>query len=1248
MATLALSLAGQFVGGAVGGPLGATIGRALGALAGSAVDNVLFGEKPEPRVGADVRVTGSSEGGAVPRLYGWARLAGNIVWATELEELTDETAGAKGFGGGEGEDGALVASFAVAFCEGEVSRLGRVWADGHVLETSGLTLRFYRGSEEQEADSLIEATQGTAPGYRGVCYLVFERLPLAPFGNRIPSISAELCRPVGELEPLIRAINVIPGAGEYCYDPVARVRLVSPGVTAAENTHLSAEVSDWTLSIDELQALCPNLEHVGLVVAWFGDDLRAAHCTIAPRVEGTDRVIEGEAWAVAGFTRGTAAVVSAHAGGPAYGGTPSDAAVLRAIADLHARGLGVTLYPLVMMDISAGNELPNPYGGTGQPAYPWRGRITCDPAPGMGGSPDGTATAAAQVAAFAETYREMVLHYAALAEAAGGVDAIVIGSEMRGLTFVRGEDDTFPFVEALVELAGDVRAVVGGTTKLTYAADWSEATGYQPGGGAKFFHLDPLWAVLDAVGIDNYMPAADWRDGDAHLDAADWDGPYEVEYLRAGITGGEGYDWYYGSDADRAAQVRAPITDGAHGEHWVWRFKDLAGWWGNAHHDRPGGVRSGTPTAWTPGMKPIWFTEIGCGAVDKGANQPSAFGDAKSAEDARPYFSSGAPDALMQRQFLRAHLAHWNDGDANPAGMVDPARIYPWAWDARPFPAFPQDTEAWGDGENHATGHWLTGRLGAAASDEVLAAMAADFGVDIAGADANGPLIQGAVIDVVSARDAMAPVLAAAGLSVRDGAGGLAFGRVSVRDALPVTADAVAAGDGARVDGPLSARRRPDPGEEVGTLAVGYVDRERNYLAGTVTAMKLSGGVAAGENAGLVLDVAGARRVAERLLLDAAAGRDTLEFALPPSMAALEVGDAVALEGQGDGPFEVTAIRDGEVRRISARAIPPVVEAAIVADAPRTMGSPAATLRAVPLVVAAHLPPVAGKSETSRLLLAAWASPWPGFVEVVEATTGAAVARLERGASVGELVEALAAGPTAAWDRGNALVVQLHAGHLAPVDDEAALAGANRVAVETAGGWEIVGFAAAELLSPGVYRLTRLLRGLDGTDAAMGPAAAGNRVVVLDGRVRFADVSAAWLGGSVELTAFAGAADATGAEVAAELGLDPLLPLAPVHLRAARSGGSNDVALGWVRRSRADTNSWTAADAPLEHVPEAYRVTIFDGADAVRTIDAGGPAATYTAAEQAADFGAPPPGFAWSVAQLSPAYGPGHAAAADF
>jgi outer membrane lipoprotein SlyB len=43
MATLALSVVGQFAGGMIGGPIGATIGRALGAVAGSAIDAALFG-----------------------------------------------------------------------------------------------------------------------------------------------------------------------------------------------------------------------------------------------------------------------------------------------------------------------------------------------------------------------------------------------------------------------------------------------------------------------------------------------------------------------------------------------------------------------------------------------------------------------------------------------------------------------------------------------------------------------------------------------------------------------------------------------------------------------------------------------------------------------------------------------------------------------------------------------------------------------------------------------------------------------------------------------------------------------------------------------------------------------------------------------------------------------------------------------------------------------------------------------------
>ena len=812
MATLALSLAGQMVGGAFGGPIGATIGRALGALAGSAIDNATFSEPARP-TGSDVRLQGSAEGAPVPRLYGWSRLSGNIIWATELEEITAEDSGAKG--GGDSEEGGVAASFAIGLCEGEVHRLGRVWADGQLLDTAGITLRFYCGSETQAADSLIEARQGAdAPAYRGLCYIVFERLPLAPFGNRIPNISVELCRVVGDLEPAIRAVTVIPGASEFGYDPAPRVRLASPGVTVAENTHQSASLSDWTLSIDELTALCPNLEHVSLVVAWFGDDLRCGECTIAPRVEAATRNVVDAEWSVAGLSRGDAQVVSTHDGGPAYGGTPSDAAVLAAIADLKARGLSVTLYPIVLMDIPAGNPM-------GQLPYPWRGRISC-----VSGD-DETGAAAAQVAAFAASYDAFVLHYASLVAAAGGVEAFIIGSELRGLTHVRGTGDSFPFVDALVDLAGDVRTVVGEATKLTYAADWSEFSGYQPGGGEKFFHLDPLWASddIDAVGIDNYMPLTDWRAGP---------GPYDHDDLAAGIAGGEGFDWYYASDADRTAGTRTPITDGAYDEPWVWRFKDIASWWSNAHHDRPGGVRSGTPTAWVPESKPIWFTELGCAAIDRGANQPNVFLDPKSSESFAPYFSNGSPDALEQRQVLRTSLDHRASSE-----MVE--RVYLWTWDARPYPVFPQQMDVWTDGANHATGHWLTGRLGGAASDELMRAVAADFGASFDAVSVAPPLVHGYVIEApMTLRQALEPLLEASGLGVWDSIDGLQIGRADGDETWVI--DDVVAGDG-----PMFSRRRPDAGEAAGRVALSYWDRERNYLSGAVTALADGTGAASGD-----------------------------------------------------------------------------------------------------------------------------------------------------------------------------------------------------------------------------------------------------------------------------------------------------------------------------------------------------------------------------------------------------------------
>src|SRR5690242_6597057 len=106
MAALVLSVAGAAIGGAVFGPAGAIAGRLAGAIGGNLIDRALFGGSVRnvegPRL-ADLDVMASTEGAPIPRVYGRARLAGQVIWATPLEEVvsvrSDTDSGGKGLSG---------------------------------------------------------------------------------------------------------------------------------------------------------------------------------------------------------------------------------------------------------------------------------------------------------------------------------------------------------------------------------------------------------------------------------------------------------------------------------------------------------------------------------------------------------------------------------------------------------------------------------------------------------------------------------------------------------------------------------------------------------------------------------------------------------------------------------------------------------------------------------------------------------------------------------------------------------------------------------------------------------------------------------------------------------------------------------------------------------------------------------------------------------------------------------------------
>lgn len=1322
MATLALSAAGSAAGGALlpggaslfGGAFSAaSVGMALGGAAGSLIDQALFAPSGQQRVleGArlsDLKVSSSTEGSALPRVYGRARLAGQMIWATRFEEEVITTTqqasgGGKGLGslggGGRGSQPVTTrveyryyANVAYAVCEGVITRIGRIWADGKELNQSGFTIRIYHGTETQGPDSLIEAKEGSGntPAYRGTAYVVFERMPLARFGNRLPQLNFEVFRTVDTFEQTVRAITVIPASGEFVYDTDEIVRDAGSGVTIAENVHSGQGGTDWDIAINQLQDAFPNVAHASLFVSWFGSDLRANACEFRPGVEIADKVTIPRSWSVGGTGRTSAHLISVYEGKPAFGGTPADSSVVSAIKDMAARGIAVTFCPFVMMDIPAGNSLIDPYTAvTGQPVYPWRGRITVDPAPGQPGTPDKSAAAASQISALvgnaqisdftingqsvsysgpAEwSYRRMVLHYAHLCLAAGGVDSFLIGTELRGLTQVRDSAGTYPFVDALVQLAADVKVVLGAQTKVSYAADWSEYFGHQPGDGSGdvYFNLDPLWASsdIDAVAIDIYWPLADWRDGNAHLDLlAGAASIHDLDYLKGNIFGGEGYDWFYASQGDRDAQMRTLITDGTHGKPWVFRFKDIRSWWGNQHFNRPAGAQSLTPTAWGPESKPIWFTELGCPAIDKGANQPNVFIDPKSSESTAPYYSRATRDDLMQRRYIQAFYEYLDPAHAaymsgtNPQSsvyggrMADLERIYVYTWDARPYPAFPLALNVWSDGENWEFGHWLTGRAAGGPLPAVVEEILGDYGFSSFSVSGLAGHLDGYVIDrLMSARQAIQNLELAfffdsyeSGCIIKfahRGSGGVAA-TLSSDDLVDTgaTSELYQLTRGQESELPVSAK-------------LTYIDGDAEYRQAVVEARRLASlsERIATANMPIILGQSQAQAMAESWLQDSWTARERAKFSLPPSRLALEPADLIALQaGTQTVPLRITQSSDGQVKEVEARSIEPEVFEPLRTPA-RNAPQAAPGVFGQAIVSFMDLPLLRGDEPPHAGYVAAHQAPWPGAVAFYRSpeSSGFTLNTLVTGpATIGATITDFASGPAGRFDYANTIRVRLDNGILESVTQLAMLGGANIAAIENEDGdWEVIQFLNADLVSAVTYDLSVLLRGQGGTERAMrNPVSAGARFVLLDAAIAQIDMTADEIGLDFNWKYGPVSRDISYASYQGKLrhfsGLG-LKPLSPVHVRGRPSG--NDLEISWIRRTRIGGDSWETAEVPLGEDSESYEVEILDGVSVKRTLNASTPQLLYAEADQITDWGAPRTSYDVAVYQLSAVHGRGHA-----
>src|SRR5581483_7675868 len=624
-------------------------------------------------------------------------------------------------------------------------------------------------------------------------------------------------------------------------------------------------------------------------------------------------------------------------------------------------------------------------------------------------------------------------------------------------------------------------------------------------------------------------------------------------------------------------------------------------------------------------------------------------------------YSDGTRDDLIQRRYLQAFLTGLDPADpayiagANPASMVysgrmvDLGHVHVYAWDARPYPAFPAETDIWGDASNWRLGHWLNGRHAGAPLSATVAAILSDYGFAEHDASRLTGLLAGFVIDrVLSAREALEPLQLAFFIDARESGGRIVFDQRGTQPpVIDLTPDVLVED---RPGDALATLTRAQETDLPVSAKLTYISATGDYPPAAEEARRLAGrsGRVAVADLPIVLEPEQVARMAEIWLFEAWAARERAAFALPPSRLALEPGDAVRLTIDGRARLlRITDVGEHGSRDIEALGLDPDIYsgAAPVLRQPGGTGSPVVVGQ--PLVVFLDLPLLRGDESPYAGYVAAAQDPWPGAIAfyrspesanfVLKAIAPAAVA-------IGVTLDPLPADITSRYDRASRVRVRMDQGALASVTELALLAGANSAAIENAdGGWEVLQFQSAVLIAPSTYELSLFLRGQAGTEAAMrAPLAAGARFVLIDARVTPIDLAPAEIGLGYTWRCGPASRDIgnpTYVELTHAFVGQGLVPLSPVHVRGARSAG--DLSVTWMRRTRIGGDNWDAVEVPLGEETERYEVDILDGTTTKRTLSTTTPAVTYTAAQQTADFGSPQPSITLAVCQLSATFSRG-------
>ena len=324
-----------------------------------------------------------------------------------------------------------------------------------------------------------------------------------------------------------------------------------------------------------------------------------------------------------------------------------------------------------------------------------------------------------------------------------------------------------------------------------------------------------------------------------------------------------------------------------------------------------------------------------------------------------------------------------------------------------------------------------------------------------------------------------------------------------------------------------------------------------------------------------ILDEGFARAVAVRELETAQVGDQSLTFSLPlMSGLSWEIGDRLQFDGAS---WSVQALEISSEVAVSARQI--LGESALILSGPTPETPSDIRYSGQPQLLAFDFP------SRSGVTVGALLEPF----EPVQVEAASRDARLDSPVRVGATLTPLDRRSLFVRDLSSSLDVFLPGATPAGVGTQALFDGANRFAIETSTGWEIIAARDIELIASQNYRLTHLLRGLEGSDPFMVDiVSSGARVVWLGSGLVTLPVSDDWRLSPVSVT---GQSETRKARPATLIWSDAAgVPLGPVH------PSWDGTTLSWIGRDPNFTD-WSEDSSSL-----SYRLHLYRG-DNVETVD---------------------------------------------